>query len=81
MLKGIDTSHFSNFNLQQLVEMVRTNKLYFNFIKATEGGTIQDTKFIQIWQMSRSAGLVCSAYHFFRPLADAAAQEIGRAHV
>lgn len=74
MLKGIDTSHFSNFNLQQLVEMVRTNKLYFNFIKATEGGTIQDTKFIQIWQMSRSAGLVCSAYHFFRPLADAAAQ-------
>ncbi|MEO6550843.1 MAG: GH25 family lysozyme [Ferruginibacter sp.] len=74
MLKGIDTSHFSNFNLQQLKDIVHANKLYFNFIKASEGATIQDAKFIDIWQMSRSAGLICGAYHFFRPLADAGLQ-------
>ena len=74
MLKGIDTSHFSDFNLEQLTNIVRSNKLYFNFIKASEGATIQDAKFIDIWQMSRSAGLICGAYHFFRPLSDASAQ-------
>lgn len=74
MLKGIDTSHFSNFNLQQLRNIVKTNKLYFNFIKASEGATIKDAKFIDIWQMSRSAGLICGAYHFFRPLSDVSSQ-------
>jgi lysozyme len=74
MLKGIDTSHFSNFNLQELININKTNRLYFNFIKASEGATIQDEKFIQIWQMSRNAGLICGAYHFFRPLADTTAQ-------
>lgn len=74
MLKGIDTSHFSNFNLQQLGNTAIKNQLYFNFVKATEGATIQDDKFFQIWEMSRSAGLICGAYHFFRPLADPAIQ-------
>lgn len=74
MLKGIDTSHFSSFNQPQLIEMVKKDKLYFNFIKASEGANVKDVKFIDIWQMSRSAGLICGAYHFFRPLADAGLQ-------
>lgn len=74
MLKGIDTSHFSSFTQLQLNDMVKTNQLYFNFIKASEGATGKDAKFIDIWQMSRKAGLICGAYHFFRPLTDAAAQ-------
>lgn len=74
MLTGIDTSHFSNFNLQQLQNIIKVHKLYFNFIKASEGATIQDAKFTDIWKMSRSAGLICGGYHFFRPLADAVTQ-------
>jgi lysozyme len=74
MLKGIDTSHFSSFNQPQLNDMVKANQLYFNFIKVSEGMTVKDPRFTDIWQMSRKAGLICGAYHFFRPLADAAAQ-------
>lgn len=74
MLKGIDTSHFSNFNQIQFTNMVKDNKLYFNFIKASEGATGKDERFEIIWQLSRKAGLICGAYHFFRPLADASAQ-------
>lgn len=73
-LKGIDTSHYSNFTLPLMQQTVKKNKLYFNFIKASEGATIQDAKFADIWQMSRKAGLICGAYHFFRPLADVPAQ-------
>ena len=68
MLKGIDTSHFSVFTLTQLKAMVKKNKLYFNYIKASEGGAVQDQKFVDYWQLSKQAGLLCGAYHFFRPL-------------
>src|SRR3982750_787605 len=74
MLKGIDTFHFSEFTQQQLIDMAKKNNLFFNFIKASEGATLKDARFTEIWQMSRTAGLMCGAYHFFRPLADAALQ-------
>ncbi|MGB8195135.1 MAG: GH25 family lysozyme [Chitinophagaceae bacterium] len=74
MLKGIDTSHFTSINLPQLTNIVKNKQLYFNFIKASEGVTIKDAKFVDLWNMSRKAGLICGAYHFFRPLSDASAQ-------
>ena len=74
MLTGIDTSHYSNLNVRPLTNAVKANKLYFNFIKASEGATIQDEKFMDIWKMSRGAGLLCSAFHFLRPMSDTAAQ-------
>ncbi|HWJ25320.1 MAG TPA: GH25 family lysozyme, partial [Flavisolibacter sp.] len=74
MLNGIDVSHFSELTLPELKDIVSTKKLYFNFIKASEGATLQDSKFVNYWQMSRMAGLVCGAYHFFRPLVDPAVQ-------
>ena len=74
MLKGIDTSHFSGFSPAQLQTMVKANRLYFNFIKASEAATIQDARFVELWNMSRQAGLATGAYHFFRPLSDVAAQ-------
>ncbi|HYC28554.1 MAG TPA: GH25 family lysozyme, partial [Chitinophagaceae bacterium] len=74
MLTGIDVSHFSSFNQQQLKAMVNDHRLYFNFLKATEGATLQDSKFVQYWQMSGLAGMLCGAYHFFRPLSDVTAQ-------
>src|SRR5678816_1596698 len=74
MLKGIDTSHFSNINLQQMQDMTKSKTLYFNFIKASEGATIKDAKFETLWDISRKSGLICGGYHFFRPLTDVAAQ-------
>jgi lysozyme len=74
MLPGIDTSHYSNINLQQLQAMVKEKGLYFNYLKASEGATIKDPAFTRLWSMSRSAGLLCGAYHFFRPLSDVGQQ-------
>lgn len=74
MLLGIDTSHFSSFTPTQMKAIVKANRLYFNFLKATEGVTIQDEKFIAQWAICRDAGLACGAYHFLRPLSDATAQ-------
>ncbi len=74
MLKGIDTSHYSKLDPHTLSQMVQANQLYFNFLKATEGQTIQDSAFVSYWQMSRDAGLLCGAYHFLRPQSDPAQQ-------
>lgn len=74
MLKGIDTSHYTSTDQARLSAIAKNNRLYFNFIKASEGTTIKDAAFTNLWTMSRAAGLVCGAYHFFRPLSDAAAQ-------
>jgi len=40
----------------------------FVFIKATEGTTIVDPKFATNWKAAQAAGIVRSAYHFFRPM-------------
>lgn len=74
MLLGLDTSHHSTFTQQQMSDMVKSKQLYFNFLKATEGATLQDQKFIDYWTICRKAGLACGAYHFLRPLSDATAQ-------
>ncbi len=74
MLHGIDTSHYSSISLQQMQAMVKDKSLYFNFIKASEGATIKDSAFTTLWDISRKSGLICGAYHFFRPLSDVGAQ-------
>jgi len=74
MLPGIDTSHYSSISLQQMQAMVKSKRIYFNFIKASEGATIKDSAFTRLWDISRKSGLVCGAYHFFRPLSDVGAQ-------
>ncbi|HEX4850109.1 MAG TPA: GH25 family lysozyme, partial [Puia sp.] len=70
MIHGIDISHFSALNDVGIHAMIREHELYFNYIKASEGMTIQDPKFEEFWKMSRDAGLICGAYHFLRPLSD-----------
>lgn len=74
MLNGLDISHHNAINAQMMRNMVWNSKLYFNFIKASEGATIQDRQFVTNWQISRDAGLICSAYHFLRPFSDPLAQ-------
>ncbi|TSJ43394.1 glycoside hydrolase family 25 protein [Mucilaginibacter corticis] len=39
----------------------------FVFIKATEGTHLIDTYFQRNWREAAKAGLICGAYHFFRP--------------
>ncbi len=70
MIKGIDLSSYNVLNQPILTDILWANKLYFAFIKASEGVTLPDPKFEVNWNMCRKAGLVCGAYHFLRPLSD-----------
>lgn len=65
---GIDISKWDDqWNPDNLLTAVKKYNLYFNFIKATDGNSIVDRSFVNNWQMSRDAGLICGAYHFYRP--------------
>lgn len=68
---GIDVSHH-----QGDVDWgaVKADSITFVFVKATEGNTYTDPKFMENWEAVKNAGLVRGAYHFFHPDDDALAQ-------
>jgi lysozyme len=61
---GIDVSHY-----QSRVDwgQVADQNIGFAFVKATEGGSYQDSLFSLNWSGIKEAGLKRGAYHFFRP--------------
>lgn len=60
---GIDVSaHNGDIDFRK----VAAEGIDFVIIKATEGGTFKDRKFIDNIRMAREAGLKVGAYHFFR---------------
>ena len=46
----------------------------FAFIKASEGGTLHDSRFARNWREARAAGISCGAYHYFQPTRDGQTQ-------
>ena len=61
---GIDVSHYQS--RVQWDEVARQGA-GFAFVKATEGGSHQDSLFALNWFGIRAAGLKRGAYHFYRP--------------
>lgn len=60
---GIDISaHNGDIDFQK----VAAEGVSFVIIKATEGGTFKDKKFVENVRKAREAGLKVGAYHFFR---------------
>lgn len=60
---GIDVSaHNGDIDFAQ----VAADGISFVIIKATEGGTFKDKKFVDNLRRAREAGLKVGAYHFFR---------------
>lgn len=73
-IKGIDVSHWDDhLNASNMPAIAQRNQLYFNYIKASDGVS-KDPAFSNFWQMSIDAGLLCGAFHFFRPLINASVQ-------
>ncbi|WP_242917636.1 glycoside hydrolase family 25 protein [Pontibacter liquoris] len=61
---GVDVSKYQkDIDWQK----VRANEISFAFVKATEGASLQDNLFKQNWEEARQAGILCGAYHFYRP--------------
>lgn len=59
---GIDISHY-----QEVVDWnkVQEHEPGFIFVKATEGSTIQDPKYVEHYKSVRKLGIPVGSYHFF----------------
>jgi lysozyme len=62
-LRGVDVSHHQGAIDWETV--AREPNLVFAYLKATEGGSWRDPRFVENWQQARRAGLKVGAYHFF----------------
>ncbi|MEM1325919.1 MAG: GH25 family lysozyme [Bacteroidota bacterium] len=70
-VQGIDVSHYQS---QIDWDEVAKNKLYYAYVKSTEGKDYIDSMFTYNWLNSRRVGLKRGAYHFYRPRSSALAQ-------
>ncbi|MCH5181678.1 MAG: glycoside hydrolase family 25 protein [Prevotellaceae bacterium] len=75
-VRGIDISHHNGPIDWQ--KAARSNlggePLVFVFVKATEGLTHLDKNFNENFYQAHNAGLICGAYHYFKPRKDALRQ-------
>lgn len=72
MIFGLDVSHH-----QPLLDWARARReagIEFAILKATEGASFQDSKFVAHLNGARNAGLAVAAYHYVKSTAAAAAQ-------
>lgn len=75
-IHGIDVSYYQGkINWQKVKAMKEDDvRVSFAFIKATEGLLTVDPYFQRNWREAPKAGIVCGAYHFFRPKKSGKAQ-------
>ncbi len=75
-IHGIDVSYYQGkINWQQVKQMKEDEvSIRFAFIKATEGLLLVDPYFQRNWREAPKVGIVCGAYHFFRPQKNGKAQ-------
>jgi lysozyme len=73
-IHGIDVSHHQKYVDWQKIADHSEFKVSFCILKATEGATHEDTRFINNWKESSQAGIIRGAYHFYHPTRGAAEQ-------
>ena len=76
-VQGVDVSHH-----QGRIDWLRLKgpKVQFAYIKASEGATFRDPKFVSNWTGATAAGVVPGAYHYFtlcKPGAEQASNFLG----
>lgn len=75
-IHGIDVSYYQGkINWQKVKSMKEDDvRIHFAFIKATEGVLLVDPYFQRNWREAPKVGIICGAYHFFRPKRDGKTQ-------
>lgn len=66
-VRGVDISHHNGMIDWKVLTQT---DIEFCFIKATDGGSYRDTKFMDNWDGAKASGLIKGAYHFFRGRVD-----------
>lgn len=77
-IHGIDVSYAQGKIDWQLVREMNDDdvRIHFAFIKATEGLLTVDPYFQRNWREAPKVGIICGAYHFFRPAKDGKLQAL-----
>jgi lysozyme len=75
-IHGIDVSYAQGHIDWPKVRAIDEDSVHitFAFIKATEGLLLVDPYFQRNWREAAKAGIVCGAYHYFKPSKNGAAQ-------
>ncbi|MGZ3776313.1 MAG: glycoside hydrolase family 25 protein [Mucilaginibacter sp.] len=75
-IHGVDVSYAQGHIDWQKVRAIDEDsvRITFTFIKATEGLLSVDPYFQRNWREAAKAGIVCGAYHYFKPSKSGAAQ-------
>lgn len=75
-IHGIDVSYYQGKINWQKVKAMKEDEvsIRFAFIKATEGLLLVDPYFQRNWREAPKVGILCGAYHFFRPKKDGKSQ-------
>jgi len=70
-IHGIDVSSYQGKIDWHRVKAMHEDEVHitFAFIKATEGVALVDPYFQRNWREAPKAGIICGAYHYFRPKA------------
>ena len=63
-IHGIDISHYQGNVFWEAIG--NNSKMYYVYLKATEGGDLIDAKFEQNIQLAHQYGLKVGSYHFYR---------------
>ena len=68
-IHGIDVSSYQGVINWPMVKAMQEDSVHitFAFIKATEGVVQVDPYYQRNWREAQKAGIVCGAYHYFRP--------------
>lgn len=61
-VRGVDVSHYQG-NIDWSI--LEKEDIFFAYIKATEGSSHVDPRFVENWQAAGETGLRTGAYHFF----------------
>lgn len=70
---GFDISHYQrkeHIDWNNLMIGDNTIQLQFVILRATMGNTSKDKHFEHFWEQAKESGLICGAYHFYRPDGD-----------
>ncbi|MDN3586883.1 glycoside hydrolase family 25 protein [Pedobacter aquatilis] len=75
-IHGIDVSYYQGKIDWAKVKVMKEDEvnIRFAFIKATEGLLLVDPYFQRNWREAPKVGILCGAYHFFRPKRNGKAQ-------
>ncbi|SEQ89958.1 glycoside hydrolase family 25 protein [Pedobacter rhizosphaerae] len=75
-IHGIDVSYYQGKINWAKVKTMKEDEvsIRFAFIKATEGLLLVDPYFQRNWREAPKVGILCGAYHFFRPKKDGKSQ-------